>query len=295
MRFYFILVYFIFPLQQALAQLDSSSMLALKRHVQFLSSDQLEGRATGSKGELLANNYLKKALSTKRSQWLSWYYSVPLDSQVVQSEMVGCFINNHSRNTVLIGAHIDHIGWGGKLSKSPGKKNIHNGADDNASGVALLIEIQRYLAQNRVPYNVLFIAFTGHEIGTKGSEYVVNHLPKKARNIAFVLNFDMVGRMDPTTNKCYVSTNYPDLFEQTPKNLLFQQLDTTRLSLLDTKHWFIQSIPCATITTGMHNDYHKMSDDEVYINYTGLNTLLGFFKSWFMEDLTVFLARRYAE
>jgi Iap family predicted aminopeptidase len=271
MRFYFILGYFIFyfQLQQVSAQADSYSIPLLKKHVQYLSSDELEGRATGSKGEFLANNYLKKTLSPRRSRILSWNYSIPADSQVVQSEMVGCFINNRAQNTVLIGAHIDHIGWGGKLSKSPGKKTIHNGADDNASGVALLIEIQHYLAQKKVPYNVLLIAFTGHEIGTKGSEYVSNMLPRKAKKIAYVLNFDMVGRMDPTTNKCYVSTNHPELFQYTSKDLLFAQLDTTRLALLDTKHWFSQSIPCATITTGMHNDYHKNSDDEVYVMARG--------------------------
>ena len=97
--------------------------------------------------------------------------------------------------------------------------------------------------------------------------------------------------MDPTTNKCYVSTNYPELFQHTSKDLIFSQLDTTRLSILDTKHWFSQSIPCATITTGMHNDYHKISDDEVYINYNGLNALLGFFKTWLVEDLSVFLSK----
>lgn len=289
MRLFFVFILFFAATNNGITQVDSNLIGSFKRHVNFLADDALEGRATGSKGEQLANAYMKEAFSKKRSRIYTWQYTIPTDTLAIHSEMIGAYISNKSKKTVLIGAHIDHIGWGGELSKSPGKKQVHNGADDNASGVALLIELQRYFTTKRLPYNILLVAYTGHEIGTKGSEYVFHHLPKKVTPIAFVLNFDMVGRMDLASKKCYVSTNYPSLFEYSTKDLTITVQDTSKVKILDTKHWYNIGIPAATFSTGAHNDYHKISDDAQYINYHGIAALFEYLQLFCSSQLIEFL------
>jgi Zn-dependent M28 family amino/carboxypeptidase len=289
MRLFFVFILFLAIINNGNTQVDSNLIGSFKQHVNYLAADALEGRATGSKGEQLANAYLKDSFSKKRSRLYSWQYTIPTDTLAIHSELIGTYISNKSEKTVLIGAHVDHIGWGGELSKSPGKKQVHNGADDNASGVALLIELQRFFTNKRLPYNILLVAYTGHEIGTKGSEYVFHHLPKRVAPIAFVLNFDMVGRMDSFSKKCYVSTNYPSLFEHSTKDLTITVQDTSKVKILDTKHWYNVGIPAATFSTGAHNDYHKISDDAQYINYNGIAAIFEYLKWFCSAQLIEFL------
>lgn len=238
-------------------------------HIDVLASDEMKGRSTGSLEEKKANRYVEKEwLKTKNSKALHWSYKIQLDDSTMKSEMIGNFVNNKKDSTILIGAHIDHIGYGGVLSKSLSSNEIHNGADDNASGVALLIEIQKSIAQLSLRYNVLFVAYTGHEIGTFGSKYLSEHLPRKASKLALVINYDMVGRMNEQ-NEVYVSATplIQQYFQTKEINIKFG--DESKLEVLDTKY-FYPRIPCVTLTTGMHNDYHKSTDDVEYINCEGI-------------------------
>ncbi len=238
-------------------------------HVSVLASDEMKGRSTGSIQEKEANNYVESQwCKSKKTKIVRWSFSINLSDSTIQSEMIGSFINNKMDSTILIGAHIDHIGYGGPLSKSLSSNEIHNGADDNASGVALLIELQKSITRLSLNYNVLLVAYTGHEIGTYGSKYLSEHLPKRAKKLSMVINYDMVGRMNEQQD-VYVSSS-PGLEHYLQSNLFNLKVGSeSKLELLDTKH-FYPHIPCVTITTGMHNDYHKTTDDSEYINCHGI-------------------------
>lgn len=244
-------------------------------HVAFLASDKMKGRSTGSIEEEQANSYVEKEWGkSKKTKTFYWSYKIELDDSTLNSKMIGNFVNNKKDSTILIGAHIDHIGFGGKLSKSLSSNEIHNGADDNASGVALLIELQKSIAELSLDYNVLFVVYTGHEIGTYGSKYVSEHLPKKARKLALVINFDMVGRMNEL-NEAYVSSSQSMQHYMDTKEFILYLGRESKLEVLDTKH-FYPKIPCLTFTTGMHNDYHKSTDDSEYINCRGIALIHSF-------------------
>jgi hypothetical protein len=263
----------------AFSQVDSKVYNKLKSHVFFLASDSLKGRSAGSEQERVANQYVINQFKVNRkSKNQYWNFSVTQDSNL-QCQMVGAFISNKSPYTILIGSHIDHIGYGGKLSKSPGKKVVHNGADDNAAGVAVLIELQRFFAKRKLPYNLLLIAYTAHEIGTFGSKYISENLDEKYGALVGVLNWDMIGRMDKQNHNLYISCNQKvdSLFEFTQFIHPVYQ-DQRKVEILDTKHFIDRKILCATFSTGMHSDYHKNSDDAEYINYEGLYQILRYFE-----------------
>lgn len=263
----------------AYGQMDSIVYNRLKSHVLFLASDSLKGRASGSEEERMANRYVvSQFLVNRRAKNQFWDFTVSKDS-TLHCQMVGSFISNKSPFTVVIGAHIDHIGLGGALSKSPGKTEVHNGADDNAAGVAVLIELQRYFAKKKLPFNLLFVAYTAHEIGIFGSEYLSKHLDTKYGTLVGVLNWDMIGRLDEQNHNLYISCNQQadSLFEETSFIHPVYQ-DRKKVEILDTKHFLDRTIPCATFSTGMHSDYHKISDDALYIHYEGLYQILRYFE-----------------
>lgn len=276
-----LIVLFLSGISPVFGQVDSVVYNNLVSHVYFLASDSLKGRMPGSPEEQAANAYVTSHfVVNRRAKNQSWNFTVSRDS-VLNCRMIGSFISNKSPFTVLIGAHIDHIGMGGALSKSPGKTAVHNGADDNAAGVAVLIELQRYFARKKLPFNLLLVAYTAHEIGTYGSEYLAGHLDKKYGTLTGVLNFDMIGRLNEEHHSLYISCNgqADSLFDSTAFIQPVYQ-DQKKLELLDTRHFLNREIPCATFSTGMHADYHKASDDATYIHYDGLYHILRYLEDW---------------
>ncbi len=258
-----------------------------------LADDSMKGRASGSLEEQKTLNYLSstfKKLSGKKLKTQS--FSFTKDTVNYSCQNAYFFKNNHSSKTILIGAHYDHIGFGGPLSLSFVSDEIHNGADDNASGVSLLLSLsQDILKYKDAAMNYLIVFYSGHEIGLFGSSAFHQFIQstKHFKEISCVLNFDMVGRMDPTIKKvkCMRSPSLDSLLQSIPMNLYSFKLnivDEEKLATLDTKTYVQAGIPCINFTTGIHNDYHKSSDDAKYINYEGLNEtrkfLLYFLKNY---------------
>jgi hypothetical protein len=246
-----------------------------KHHVEALCGNDLQGRASGSLGESLANQYIWENLN-KGSKKKKLFYSFSVQGKTLKSTMVSAFIDRKSSKTVLIGAHIDHLGLGGELSKSPGKNKVHPGADDNASGVAMLIELHNYFTQNSSAYNLLFVAYTGHELGLHGSEHLSKHWQKRWKDLYQVFNFDMIGRMDTLKPKLIYSSNSDKNPLNPSKSFLLTKENSQRCETLDTKHFL--SVPCYTFSTGNHSDYHKISDLPEYLNYQGLYEQFLFFR-----------------
>lgn len=183
------------------------------------------------------------------------------------------YLNFNAPTTVIIGAHYDHLGYGEDGNSLDGEGQIHNGADDNASGTAALIEMGRILQKTTAHNNnYLFIAFSGEELGLFGSKYWLDH---PTINIVpnYMINMDMVGRLDSlhriTIGGYGTSPAWGDVFKSaTDKNLVIK-FDSSGSGPSDHASFYRKDIPVLFFFTNSHSDYHKATDDWNKINYNG--------------------------
>lgn len=184
------------------------------------------------------------------------------------------YIDNGAPTAVVIGAHYDHLGWGEDANASDSGKIIRNGADDNASGTALLIELARMLKSSKAKTNnYLFIAFSGEEIGSLGSKYWLDK-PTITLPVNYMVNLDMVGRYEATRKLSVGGYGSSPLWSQlitsaNDKNLELK-LDSTAGTTGDQVPFYRKDIPILFFYTGNHTDFHKATDDVDKINYDAL-------------------------
>ena len=192
------------------------------------------------------------------------------------------YIDNMADQTVVIGAHYDHLGWGesgGSLYR--GEPAIHNGADDNASGVALMLELAKEIKdQGLKGNNYLFIAFSGEELGLYGSKSFVQHATIDTSKINYMINFDMVGRLDEENTMAVNGVGTTPLFKE--KALGIQEgnikVKTTESGMGPSDHasFYLAGKPVLHFYTGNNPDYHKPSDDPFLINYKGMTQIFDY-------------------
>ncbi|MEZ4381680.1 MAG: M28 family peptidase [Nannocystaceae bacterium] len=183
--------------------------------------------------------------------------------------------NGSTGKRLVVGAHMDHLGHGTSSSLAPGVDAIHNGADDNASGVATLLALAESLATIPAaarPYDVVFYAFAAEEMGLLGSKHLVDALPEAERaTMAAMINFDMVGRLrDDTVIVAGTGTSTPwkALLERSRGALTVKASDDG-YGASDQTSFYEAGIPVLHFFTGPHEDYHKPSDDLDKINLEG--------------------------
>ncbi|APW60029.1 M20/M25/M40 family metallo-hydrolase [Paludisphaera borealis] len=205
----------------------------------------------------------------------------------------------HANETIVVGGHYDHLGRGGLMSGSLAflSRDIHNGADDNASGTAMVLEVARRLAARRdpLPRRVVFIAFSGEERGLLGSQYYVEHPLYKLASTVMMINFDMVGRLNDKNELTMIGTgtspNSQGLVETLGKNagLTIKTVSgmTDGFGGSDHQSFYGKSIPVLFAFTGIHSDYHRPSDDSDRINYAGMAKIADY-----MELILLDVARR---
>lgn len=190
---------------------------------------------------------------------------------------VGAVLNNNQERTIVIGAHYDHIGLGGEASRYRGEEPmIHNGADDNASGVSGLLAMARFLATTSDPamrrFNYLFLAFSAEEMGLLGSKYFVERATRRENNWHYMLNMDMIGRMEQeklAVNGVGTSPQWREIIEPLQCGLT---LETSESGVGPSDHtsFYYANIPVLHFFTGSHADYHKPEDDFEKINAEGI-------------------------
>ena len=211
--------------------------------------------------------------------------SVTGETEILKREKTGHnvigFIDNNAENTIVIGAHYDHLGYGIEGSLYRGEERlVHCGADDNASGTAGMIELARLLANSTLRgYNFLFIAFSGEEMGLLGSSHLVKHLPLPAEKINCMLNMDMIGRLKPADpvlliNGAGTSPEWKQMFEQIKIDGMKVKTTESGLGPSDHASFYLKDIPVLHFFSGTHEDYHKPSDTEEKINYKGTKDIL---------------------
>lgn len=202
----------------------------------------------------------------------------------------------HANETVVVGAHYDHLGHGGLLSGSLAvlSRDIHNGADDNASGTAMLLEMARRLARRAdpLPRRVVFIAFSGEERGLLGSQHYVENPIYPLSDTVMMVNFDMVGRLNERNELTLYGTGtspgldvMADTLGKTAGFTIKKIADGFGPS--DHQSFYTKDVPVLFVFTGTHSDYHRPSDDTERINFRGMSRIADLSELFLLE-----LARR---
>jgi aminopeptidase YwaD len=212
---------------------------------------------------------------------------IKITEKIKKGNNVIGYINNNAPQTVILGAHFDHLGYGedGNSMLRTGEKLIHNGADDNASGTAALIELAKILStSNSKNRNYLFIAFSGEELGLYGSKYFTENPTIDLNAASYMINMDMVGRLNdsskvltiggfgtsPVWNDVIVNNDFLKLpYKKNVTPPLLIRIDSNGTGPSDHTSFYRKDIPVLFYFTGLHSDYHKPSDDFQFINYNG--------------------------
>jgi len=192
--------------------------------------------------------------------------NVQIDRNTTTYTNIIGFIDNHSTRTIVIGAHFDHLGM-----KKDGR--IYYGADDNASGTAGMLELARYYVTHRDTLNnYLFIGFSGEEKGLFGSDYFVKHPTVPLPDVRYMLNLDMIGRLGCIGNTIEIeavgsSQQWRQILHDTPHRSFNLKRVGASLPYSDHDPFYKTKIPVLFFTTGLHEDYHTVTDHPWTLNY----------------------------
>ena len=205
-----------------------------------------------------------------------------IDNKRYGNNVVG-YINNNATNTIIIGAHFDHLGYGEDHNSlyTGSTPQIHHGADDNASGTAAVIELAKILkASKQKNNNYLFICFSGEELGLFGSKYFTEHPAIDLATANYMVNMDMVGRVNEATHSLNIGGfGTSPVWAQTINkgNKFFTiKIDSSGTGPSDHTSFYRKNIPVLFLFTGIHSDYHKPTDEADKINYSGIWNVLKF-------------------
>jgi hypothetical protein len=282
--------------------------VTMKEDVSVLANDSLKGRKTGSEDEKKAAEYIAKRFedlglqakgtdgyfqkftfkASKNPHQEAEFTSEKNDSTETGENVIG-YIDNKAENTVVIGAHYDHLGMGGEGSLYREGEAIHNGADDNASGVAMMLHLADSLQKKDSPKNnnYLFIAFSGEEEGLLGSNYFVKNPTINTKKVTYMLNMDMVGRLNSENTLAVYGVGTSPILKQTV-NANAGDLNIAEnesgVGPSDHTSFYLADIPVLHFFTGQHEDYHKPSDDTEKVNFEGMEIVSNYIFS-IIKDL----------
>ena len=201
--------------------------------------------------------------------------AISIRDKIRYGHNVAGYLDNGAAQTIIIGAHYDHLGYGeDKNSLNTGAPAIHNGADDNASGTAGVIELARMIKKSGTKnFNYLFLSFSGEELGLYGSKYFADHPTVSLSSVDYMINLDMIGRMNDSTHTITVggygtSPSWSSLLSANTKNFSIK-FDSSGSGPSDHTSFYRKDVPVLFFFTGLHHDYHKPTDDVEKINFTG--------------------------
>ncbi len=263
----------------------------LQVDVVYLASDLMMGRETGTKGEELAARYIASRFEelglTPMGVDGTWYHPFdfkfranphgdPKDAEARTGKNVIAFLDNGAAHTVVVGGHYDHLGMGHSGgSLHAGKPEIHNGADDNASGIAAMLYIaERLKASELKNNNYLFIAFSGEELGLYGSKNFVMKPTLALDKMNYLINMDMVGRLNEekviAINGTGTSPSWKPTLEKIKVAGIEPKTHDSGIGPSDHTSFYNEGVPVLHFFSGQHSDYHKPGDDSHLVNYQGI-------------------------
>ncbi len=268
----------------------------IKIHISFLAADELNGREAGTSDEAKAANYIAdyfrdfglEPAGDDRTFFQEFTINTALLNNPHASEgdttgekrlsknVVGLLQGTgDSDEVIIIGAHYDHLGYGdfGSLYRGDVKR-IHNGADDNASGTAGVLELAQYFSENRPATDLLFIAFSGEEMGLLGSAHYANNPTIELENALAMINMDMIGRMNEEKKLIIFGNGTAEKWIEINTSANTDSLDLDLVEdgtgASDHTSFYYKNIPVLHYFTDTHSDYHRPSDDTEYINFNGI-------------------------
>ena len=224
--------------------------------------------------------YISKDIKTKHLKDEISFADIKLEVAISDKKRNGHnvigYVDNGAASTIILGAHYDHLGYGEDHNSlfTGSTQQIHNGADDNASGTAALIELGKQIKNSKLKNNnYLFIAFSGEELGLYGSKYFTEHPTIDFTRTNYMINMDMVGRLNDSTHGLTIggygtSPVWGQQLTATDKYLKIN-FDSSGTGPSDHTSFYRKDIPVLFFFTGAHSDYHKPSDDADKINYKG--------------------------
>lgn len=244
----------------------------LEKDVRVLAGEEFAGRETGTEGEAKAAKHI---IAEMRKAGLQPVLQ-PFEGHGTTGRNVIAVIHGSIDEAIVVGAHYDHLGGDGK--------KVYCGADDNASGTAVVIEMARRFAKKPARRTIILAAFSGEEMGILGSRYYVNH-PVAAETTVAMINLDMVGRL--RENLIVFGADTGDKFKEyladSPVKIAYNK---EAVGPSDHTSFVLKGIPAVHLFTGAHPDYHKPGDTADKVNYEGLKQV---------ADLVESLARRLGD
>jgi hypothetical protein len=292
-----------------LTQQDTLSPAARRvlTDVRYLADDKQEGRGLGTAGLERAGSYIRDGFARAGLQASFQDFTIPADAPaVLHTNLAGRAARNVVAvipgasptlrgEVIVVGAHYDHLGLGGFGALDPDSTGrVHNGADDNASGTAALLEIGRLLQarQPRPARTIVLVAFSGEELGTLGSSFFVQHAtPQPIDSVYAMINLDMVGRMKNARLMALgaaTATEFPALLDSLNRPPRFDlRASGDGWGPSDHAVFFAAHRPVLHFFTDLHDDYHRTSDDWEKLNVSGIAQI-----AQFVADLASALAAR---
>jgi len=207
---------------------------------------------------------------------------IELEDNLKKSYNVIGYLNNNAPRTIVIGGHYDHLGVREIETRRSKKVDIYNGADDNASGVSLVIELaRRMVCKAYKKNNILFIAFGAEEKGLLGSNFFVNSNAYELDKMNYMLNIDMVGRIDTNKSKLNIigtgsSSLWDSIIDATPSPHFDIRKSTSATGGSDHASFYLKNMPVLFFFTGIHSDYHTPDDVIEKLNFTGIYNILNY-------------------
>ena len=269
-----------------------------KNIISILSSDSLKGRDNKNRGYFKAADYVikyfkKNNINPLYNGFKDIFYSDSIESYNIVGT-VGEFLNE--RKTILIGAHLDHIGV-----IDVGPDSIYNGANDNASGCVSVLQIGSFLSQFEWDYNIILALFAEEEKGLRGSYNLANRMKKESIDLEYVINFEMIGKeMNIGRNKVYLTgykisnlaqeinrvvPGFVTFFSKSAEFNLFQRSDNYPFY----KAFDIPSQTLSSFDFENYKYYHHFDDEVNNLNMENLNEIIvssAFFISNFLNKKT---------
>ncbi|HKK66724.1 MAG TPA: M20/M25/M40 family metallo-hydrolase, partial [Bacteroidales bacterium] len=181
---------------------------------------------------------------------------------------------------LVVGAHYDHLGYGGygSGSRTPDQCAIHNGADDNASGVAMVLMLADYYAKKQPDINIAFVLFGAEEEGLIGSSYFVDNMLFQPENVKAMINYDMIGRVEDSLmsiSGVKTADEFEDILNTWNEKPMKLKLGGGGYAGSDQASFYSEGVPVLFFNSGLHDDYHKPSDDVDKINFDGIKLTAG--------------------
>ena len=290
------------PAHRAAAQVSapataSPAVEAIRADVRYLASDLLAGRLTGSPGadsaaEYIARRFRQVGLQPPPGGWFQ-PFTIAADAPAASHAGVAGATGRNvigilpgrdptlRNEVVIVGAHYDHLGKGGAFALDPDSADaIHNGADDNASGTAALVRIAARLEEEPPARTVVFIAFSGEELGLLGSAHYVKQPSYPLAATRAMINLDMVGRLRNDRLIVYGSATageFPALLDSLNWYHRFQlHHEGDGYGRSDQSSFYAAGIPVLHVFTDLHEDYHRATDDWEKLDLEGLRRVADF-------------------